>query len=129
MILFPFYGIFPNPLQRWYEPPHDKTNKVAVRLAKTQISQPGHPPSLTRVFAVRKKKPCVLSYPLSAQQRPLSDWVDDQADLSLRLAHNHCVGFVISRLNYFFVFVEQFSNSLYSFQERCCPIFSTHKAE
>ena len=31
--------------------------------------QPGHPPSLLRVFAVRLKKPWVLSYPLSAQRR------------------------------------------------------------
>ena len=28
--------------------------------------QPGHPSSLIRVFAVRMKKPWVLSYPLSA---------------------------------------------------------------
>ena len=33
------------------EPPHDKTNKMTVRPAKTD--QPGHPPSLIRVFAVR----------------------------------------------------------------------------
>ena len=31
--------------------------------------QPGHPPSLIRVFTVRMKKPWVLSYPLSAQRR------------------------------------------------------------
>ena len=31
--------------------------------------QPGHPPSLIRVFAVRMKKAWVLSYPLSAQRR------------------------------------------------------------
>ena len=31
--------------------------------------QPGHPPSLIRVFAVRMKKAYVLSYPLSAQRR------------------------------------------------------------
>ena len=31
--------------------------------------QPGHPPSLIRVFAVRMKKAWVLSYPLSAQWR------------------------------------------------------------
>ena len=31
--------------------------------------QPGHLPSLIRVFAVRLKKPRVLSYPLSAQWR------------------------------------------------------------
>ena len=31
--------------------------------------QPGHPPSLIRVFAVRIKKAWVLSYPLSSQRR------------------------------------------------------------
>ena len=41
------------------QPPHDKTSKVTVHTAKTQISlgirpvQPGHLPSLIRVFAVR----------------------------------------------------------------------------
>ena len=49
--------------------------------------QPGHPPSQIRVFAVRMKKTWVLSYPLSAQRRLWSDWVDAQADLSLRWAH------------------------------------------
>ena len=44
--------------------------------------QPGHPPSLTRVFAFRMKKAWSLSYPLSY---PLS---------------THFVGFVISRLNF-----------------------------
>ena len=46
--------------------------------------QPGHPPSLIRVFTVHMKKPCVLSYPLSAQQRLWSDWVD--AKMSVRPA-------------------------------------------
>ena len=61
--------------------------------------QPGHPPSLIRVFAVHLKKPWVLSYPLSAQRRLWSDWADAQADLSLRWAHTHFVGFVMSWLN------------------------------
>ena len=60
--------------------------------------QPGHPPSLIRVFAVRMKKTWVLSYPLSAQRRLWSDWVDAQADLSLHWAHSHFVGFVMSWL-------------------------------
>ena len=51
--------------------------------------QPGHPPSLIRVFAVCMKKAWVLSYPLSAQRRLWSDWGDAQADLSLRWAHSH----------------------------------------
>ena len=70
---------------------HVKTNKMALRPAKTQIS-------LIRVFAVRMKEAWVLSYPLSAQRRLRSDWADAQADLSLRWAHIHSVGFVVSRL-------------------------------
>ena len=62
--------------------------------------QPGHPPSLIRVFAVRMKKAWVLSYPLSAQRRLWSDWVDAQADLSLCWAHSHIIGFVMRRLIY-----------------------------
>ena len=63
--------------------------------------QPGHPPSLIRVFAARMKKHSVLSYPLSAQRRLWSDWADAQADLSLCWAHSHFVGFVMLRLNYY----------------------------
>ena len=60
--------------------------------------QPGHPPSLISVFAVRMKKAWILSYPLSAQRRLWSDWADAQADLSLRWAHTHFVGFVMMQL-------------------------------
>ena len=63
--------------------------------------QPGHLPSLIRVFAVRMKKAWVLSYPLSSQQRLWSDWADAQADLSLCWAHSHFVGFVMKRLKCF----------------------------
>ena len=62
--------------------------------------QPGHQPCLIRVFAVRMKKPWILSYPLSAQWGLWSDWVNAQADLSLRWAHTHFVGFVMMRLKY-----------------------------
>ena len=44
------------------------------------------------------KKAWVLSYPLSGQRRLWSDWADSQADLSLRWAHTHFVGFVMSWL-------------------------------
>ena len=53
-----------------YKPAHDKTNKMSLGPAKTQISpadQPGHPPSLIRVLAVCMKKPWVLRYQLHAQ--------------------------------------------------------------
>ena len=51
-----------------YEPSQDKTNKMIC--APSEYSdQPGHPPSLIRVFAVRMKKHWVLSYPFSALRR------------------------------------------------------------
>ena len=52
--------------------------------------QPGHPPSLIRVFAVRMKKAWVLSYPLNAQRRLWSDWADAQADLSSLGTQSFC---------------------------------------
>ena len=84
-------------ITKLYEPPHDKTNKMAC--APTEDSdQPGHPPSLIRVFLVRMRKAWVLSYPLSAQRRLWSDCADAQADLSLRWAQCYFVCFVMSRL-------------------------------
>ena len=67
------------------EPPHDKTNKTACAPSKDS-DQPGHLPSLIIIFA-HMKKAWVLSYPLSAQWRLWSDWVNAQADLSLRWVH------------------------------------------
>ena len=48
-----------------FESPHDKTNKMCR-------------PSLVRVFAVPMKKAWVLSYPLSAQLRIWSEWLDSK---------------------------------------------------
>ena len=76
-----------------------KNNNNKMACAPIEDSdQPGHPPSLIRVFAVRMKNAEVFSYPLSAQRRLSSDWADAQADLSLRWAHSHFVDFVISWL-------------------------------
>ena len=66
--------------------------------AKTQISLGIRP--VWSVFAVRMKKAWVLSYPVSAQRRLWSDWANARADLSLRWAHSHFVGFVMRRLNF-----------------------------
>ena len=62
--------------------------------------QPGHPPSLIRVFTVRMKKAWFFTYPLSAQQRLWSDWADAQADLSLCWANTLFVGFVMRQLKW-----------------------------
>ena len=74
--------------QHTLEPPHDKTNKVACIACA---------PSLIKVFAVRMKKVWVLGYPLSAKRRLWSDRADAQADLRIRWAHSHIVGFVMRR--------------------------------
>ena len=76
----------------------DMINQQSECVPSKDSNQPRHPPSLIRVFAVCMKKPWVFSYPLSAQRRLWSDWADAQADLSLRWAHSHFVGFVMSRL-------------------------------
>ena len=96
-VLFPSFHTYSVSAVLRTEPRHVKTNKMSVHPAKTD--QPGHPPSLIRVFAVRLKNHWVLSYPFSAQRRLWSDWADDQADLSLRWAHTHFVDFFMSRLN------------------------------
>ena len=88
------------------EPPHDKANKMACTPSEDS-DQPGHPPSLIRVFAVRMKKAWVLSYPLSAQRRLWSDWADAQADLSLCWAHNF-VGFAVRQLRWRLFMVLEF---------------------
>ena len=66
-----------------FEPHCDKT----ACAPSLDSYQPGHPPSLIRVFAVRLKKARILIYPLSTQRRLWSDWANAQADLSLHLAH------------------------------------------
>ena len=60
-----------------FEPPRDKTNKMACAPSEDS-NQPGHPPSLIRVFAA-------LGPELSScgQRRLWSDWADAHADLSL----------------------------------------------
>ena len=72
------------------ELPHDKTNKMACA-PNEDPDQPGHPPSLSRAFPVHMRKHWALHNLLSAQWRLWSDWVDAQADLSLRWAHNRFV--------------------------------------
>ena len=101
------------------EMPRDKTNKMVVRPAKTQISlgriwdlivsvpdhclsfyfsdQPGYPPSLIRVFAVRMNKAWVLSYHLRTAKTLIRlggcpGWSESSLD-----AHSFS-GFVMRRL-------------------------------
>ena len=106
-ICYPGVGIFlfcfmSSTFTLTYESCHDKTNKMAC-VPSEDSDQPGHPPSLIRVFTVHMKKAWVLSYPLSAQRRFWSDWADAQADLSVRWVHSHFPGFVMRWL----IFIEK----------------------
>ena len=60
--------------------------------------QPGHPPSLIRVFAVCCMGSWGPNVSSCGQRRLWPAWADAQADLSLRWAHSHFVGFVMRRL-------------------------------
>ena len=87
-----------------YEPPHVKTNKIECAPSEDS-DQPGHLPSLTRVFAVRMKKAWVLSYPMSAQRRPesslgahVSMLVCHEADYVVTISGKNCQLHVFNRL-------------------------------
>ena len=77
-------------------PPHVKTNKMAVRPAKTQISLGIRPVWSESLLSAWRKLGSLATH--WAQRRLWSDWADAQADLSLRWAQSHFVGFVMSRL-------------------------------
>ena len=69
-----------------YEPQRQKAYLVAS--ATNRIwNLPAHPHSLSRVFILRMKKPCILCYPKCAKRRFWSDCANAQSDLNLRWAH------------------------------------------
>ena len=85
-----------------YKPRHDKTDKMSVRQAKTQINLGIRPVwSESSLSAWRKLGSLATHW---AHSENWTEWVDAQADLSLRWAHNHFVGFVMSQLICFSVF-------------------------
>ena len=88
-----------NPTPFIYEPPHDKTNNVAVRPAKTQISL-GIRPVWSESSLCAQRVANGPSF-LHADSKEWSDWADAKADLSLRLAHGYFVSFVMRRLIYY----------------------------
>ena len=89
------------------ELPHDKTNKMSVRPAKTQISL-----GISQVWSETSLSAWRNLGSLTTHWAHSKDtdqtWADAQADLSLRWAHTHFVDFVTSRLIYFrFFWVRQ----------------------
>ena len=74
---------------------HDMTKPTKWLCAQRRLRSAWHPPSLIIVFAVRLMGSYGPKLSSCRQQRRWSDWADDQADLSLRWAHSHIVGFVM----------------------------------
>ena len=72
---------------------------MSVRPAKTQISLGIHPVWSESLLSAWRKLGSLATY--WARSEDWSDSVDAQADLSLRLAHTHFVGFVMLWLIYF----------------------------
>ena len=85
-----------NIYSKTFEPPHDKTNKMACAPSEAS-DQHGHPPSLIRVFAVRMKNAWVLSYRVHSED---SDQTGRMPKLTWVFAGHtgHFVRFVIRRL-------------------------------
>ena len=69
-----------------FEPPHNKTNLMTCA-PNEDSNQPGHPPSLIRVFAVRSVGSQGSKVSSVGQRRLWLDWAYDQADLNLCWAH------------------------------------------
>ena len=83
-------------MQLSFEPRHDKSNKMSVRPAKTQISLGICPVWSESSLCAWRQLGSLATH--SAHSEDWSDWADAQADLSLRWAHTYFVGFVMSRL-------------------------------
>ena len=102
------------------EPRHGKTNKMSVRPAKTQISL-GIPPvrSESSLSAWRNLGSLATSWTHSEDSVQTGRML--QADLSLRWAHTHFVGFVMSWLNRFLILVGDTLVQWISLALRCMP--------
>ena len=72
--------------------------------AHKDSDQPGHPPSLIRVFAVRSMGSLGPNFASGGQRWLWSDWADAQADLSLRWAHRSFCWFcrAVAQFSYLF---------------------------
>ena len=88
------------PLENIIDPQQDKNNKMTFAPSEDS-DQPGHPPNLIRVFAVRSTDSQGPNGPSCEQRRLWSDWADAQADLSLRWAHRLFCWFCRAAAHYF----------------------------
>ena len=103
--------------------------------------QPGHPPTLIRVFAVRMKKPWVISYPLSTQRRLIRlgrcpGWSDSSLGTHLFCWFCHVVAHMFlwrTKQNYLLI-ITKYPPYLFHCdgqfdREKCCDafVYRTHQ--
>ena len=81
-----------------YEPWHDKTNKMSVRPAKTQISLGIHPVWSESSLSEWRKFGFLATHWAHSKVADQTGWLPRL--ISLRWAHTHFVGFVMSWLSY-----------------------------
>ena len=79
-------------------PRHDKTNKVTVCLAKSQISLGILPVWSESSLSAWRNLGSLATHWAHSEDSDQTGQIDAQADLSLRCAHTHFVGFVMSWL-------------------------------
>ena len=93
MAIFFYFGVA---VDSWFEPPHDKTNKMACAPSEDWISLSIRPIwSESSLSAWRKLGSLPTHW---AHSEDWSDRAGAHADLSLRWTRSHFVGFVIRRL-------------------------------
>ena len=79
----------------WASNQSDQSLRCALNV---KLNQPGHPPSLMRVFAIHMTIAWTLRYPLSSHRRLLSDW-DAQAIIFVIISRRQAFTFQVkSRL-------------------------------
>ena len=83
---------------KWAAARQNQPNRFAL---SEDSDQPGHSPSLIRVFTVHFIGSYEPNDSSCGRRRLWSDWADAQADLSLCWVHIYFVGFVVLRLEYF----------------------------
>ena len=100
----------PDQTLKTFEPVYDKTSKMTCA-PNEDSDQPGHSPSLVRVFTVCSigKGPSVSS---CGQRRLPSDWADAQADLSLCCAHRSFCWFCRAAAHFCFNIFNHYSTNV-----------------
>ena len=93
------YAAYVDSRKKRFEPPQDKTNKMTF-VPSEDSDQPGYPPSLIRVFAVRSMGSLGPNFASGGQRWLWSDWAEPRLIWVFAGRTDHFVGFVMTWLNF-----------------------------